>query len=74
MTVGFKGGKLPSSFGQEVVWCDDYSCPLIGCMRNPKNIKNLVDTHLFASYRESDECPITVLEQQADIAREECFH
>lgn len=72
MIVGFKGGKLPPSFWTEVIWCDDYSCPLIGCMRNPKNITNPDDPHLFAGYRTSDECPITVLEQQADIAREEC--
>ena len=55
----------------DITWCADYSCPLIGCIRNPKNMANPDGPHSFAMFRETDECPITYLEQQAAIERGE---
>ena len=70
--TGFKGGKVPPSFiHDDITWCADHSCPVVGCMRNPKNMADPAGVHSYAMFRDTDECPIYRFEQQAAIERGE---
>lgn len=53
----------------DITWCIDNDCPVINCMRNPKNMSNHVGLHSYANFKETDECPIYRMEQQAAIER-----
>ena len=61
--------NLSDWFHDDITWCMDGDCPIVGCMRNQKNMANPVGVHSFAMFRETDECPIYRMEQQADIER-----
>lgn len=54
----------------DITWCADYSCPIINCIRNPKNMSDPHGFHSFSNFRVCDECPIYRMEQQADAERE----
>lgn len=53
----------------DITWCMDSDCPLVGCMRNPKNMASPGGVHSYAAFRETDECPIYVMEQKATAER-----
>ena len=55
----------------DITWCLDSDCPVIGCMRNPKNMMDRSGLHSFALFRETDECPIYVMEQNMERERDE---
>lgn len=58
-------------FRDDITWCGDHDCPLINCVRNPKNIRNPNALHSFAAFRLTDECPIYQMEQNAAQERED---
>lgn len=53
----------------DITWCMDHSCPIVNCMRNPKNMMDKTGLHSYADFRKCDECVIYMLEQQADMER-----
>jgi hypothetical protein len=55
----------------DITWCIDNDCPLLECMRNPKNMMDHSGLHSMAAFRETDECPIYRMEQQAALERED---
>lgn len=55
----------------DITWCSDNDCPIVNCMRNPKNMVNHSGLHSFANFKESDECIIYRLEHDASIERGE---
>ena len=55
----------------DITWCDDDCCPLINCRRNPKNIANHAGLHSFANFKETEECPIFLMEQAMAAERGE---
>ena len=55
----------------DITWCIDSECPVVSCMRNPKNMAEKGGCHSYAMFRETDECPIYLMEQQAAIERGE---
>ena len=50
-------------------WCVDMSCPLVNCPRNSVNIRNRNRLHSWAVFKNTDECPIYVMEQEANAER-----
>lgn len=67
--VGFKGGSIPAWIHDDITWCMDESCPIMDCMRNPKNMMDRSGLHSYAMFRETDECQIYRMEQQAAVER-----
>ena len=63
--------KMLAWIHDDITWCADESCPMINCIRNAKNMMDHTGLHSYAAFRETDECPIYRMEQQADIEREE---
>ena len=63
--------KLGDWIHDDITWCIDSACPLINCIRNPKNMRDPVGMHSYADFRQTDECQIYRLEQQADMERED---
>lgn len=53
----------------DITWCADNDCPLMNCMRNPKNMANPVGYHSYALFRNTEECPIYLMEQNAEAER-----
>lgn len=53
----------------DITWCSDNDCPIINCMRNPKNMNNHAGLHSFANFKETEECPIYLMEQNAKLER-----
>lgn len=49
----------------DITWCADSDCPLIYCIRNPKNMRDHSGVHSYAMFRKTDECPIYQMEQNA---------
>lgn len=47
----------------DITWCMDSSCPVVGCFRNQKNMADKSGLHSYADFRESDECQIYKMEQ-----------
>ena len=52
-------------------WCSDYDCPLISCIRNPKNIPDSVKFVSYAAFMMTEECPIYVMEMNAAKERDD---
>ena len=55
----------------DITWCMDESCPIVGCCRNTHNMMNRTGVHSYAMFRETDECPIYLMEQNMEQEREE---
>ena len=54
----------------DITWCDDNDCPIIGCFRNPKNMMDKTGWHSYAHFRDCDECQIWRMENDAAQNRE----
>lgn len=52
-------------------WCGKYDCPLVSCVRNPKNIRDSDAAHSFAAFMLTEECPIYVMEMNAARERDD---
>lgn len=61
--------SLEAWIHDDITWCGDGDCPVLSCMRNPKNMMERTGVHSYAMFRETDECPIYQMEQQAAIER-----
>ena len=57
--------KLLDWFHDDITWCAKPDCPLINCMRNTKNMRDPNGPHSYATFRDTDECPIYQMEQNA---------
>lgn len=55
----------------DITWCMQGDCPLVNCMRNPVNMMDKTGLHSYAAFRQSEECPIFRMEQQADLERDD---
>lgn len=53
----------------DITWCADNDCPIINCIRNPKNMANHAGLHSYANFKETDECPIYRMERQMELER-----
>ena len=62
--------KMKSWIHDDITWCTEDNCPLVNCRRNTKNMWDRTGLHSFASFRETDECPIYVMQRDADLERE----
>lgn len=63
--------QMKSWIHDDITWCLDNACPMINCIRNPKNMMDRTGLHSYAIFRETDECPIYVMEQNMEHEREE---
>jgi hypothetical protein len=58
---------------KDITYCNDYSCPLVSCIRNPKHLTEFADgIYSFAALRGTDECPIYQMERNAETERDDC--
>lgn len=56
---------------KDVTYCNDYSCPLVRCIWNPKNLRG-DGIYSFAALRETEECQIYQMERNAETERNDC--
>ena len=63
--------KLMAWIHDDITWCDDASCPMVGCRRNQHNMMDRTGVHSYALFRNTEECPIYLLEQNMEKEREE---
>lgn len=63
--------QLKAWFHDDITWCADESCPMINCMRNTKNMMDPTGLHSYAMFRNTEECPIYVMEQNMEQERED---
>ena len=43
----------------DITWCIEEHCPMIGCMRNQANMYDRTGLHSYAAFRGTQECPIS---------------
>ena len=55
----------------DITWCLQNDCPMINCMRNPKNMRDPAGPHSYAAFYETEECPIYVMEKNAEAERDD---
>ena len=56
----------------DITWCaESGDCPCINCMRNTVNMVNRNGLHSYAMFRNTDECPIYRIEQNAEVKVED---
>lgn len=63
--------QLLNWFLDDITWCAKSDCPMINCMRNPKNMRDKSGLHSYAIFRDTDECMIYRMEKEAMRERED---
>ena len=48
---------MSSLFHDDITWCMEDHCPVVGCDRNPVNMMDHTGLHSFSAFKGTEYCP-----------------
>lgn len=47
---------LAAMFHDDITWCIESECPVVGCMRNTVNMMDKTGLHSYAAFKGTEDC------------------